>query len=165
MPDKHYIFDTVSLANFLLTDTASMVTRRYGGRASITMQVLDELTSGMRTHIRLKQVELLLAQNHFALISLTPSEYTFYTGLIINLGKGEASCIAAASVRDAVVVTDDRAARNRCVESGIACTGTIGILKAACIDKQISALDADRVLHAMIENGFFSPVGRISDVL
>ncbi|MDD5672774.1 MAG: DUF3368 domain-containing protein [Chitinivibrionales bacterium] len=163
---KHlFVFDTVSLANFLLSDADKILTARYSGRAFITEQVFDELTSGMRMRPRLALVDSLLKQNHFDCITLTAPEHTRYADLIANLGKGEASCIAAAWARGWTVVTDDRAARGHGAEMGLAVTGTIGILKAACREKQVTASVADHILQAMIDNGFYAPVRRISDLL
>jgi predicted nucleic acid-binding protein len=160
-----FVFDTVSLANFLLADAAKVLVLRYSGRAFITEQVFDELTSGMRLRPRLKDIENLIGRKHFGLIAMTTSERALYSNLINNLGKGEASCIAAGSARGLTIVTDDRAARSHCAEAGLKVTGTVGILKAACLDKQLQPSEADRILREMIDNGFYSPAGRISDLL
>lgn len=165
MRNPVFVFDTVSLANFLLADAAHVLTLRYSGRAVITEQVLDELTSGMRARSRLKSVDALLENKSFGLVTMTTPEHALYADLIANLGRGEASCIATASSRGWTTVTDDRAARSHCAEMGVRVTGTVGILKAACLDKQINPSEADHILREMIDEGFFSPAGRISDLL
>jgi len=165
MRKQVFIFDTVSLANFLLADAVPVLTLRYSGRAFVTEQVFDELASGMRARSRLHGVYSLLSKKHFHLTAMTVSEHAQYSNLITNLGRGEASCIAAATSRGWTGVTDDRAARNHCAEKGIHVTGTVGILKAACLDKQISPSEADRILRVMIDEGFYSPVVKISNIL
>lgn len=160
-----YVFDIVSLANFLLADAEKVLVVRYSGRAFFTGQVFDELTSGMRMRPRLKNIEVLLDRKHFGLVAITTPERVQYAGLITNLGRGEASCIATAGSGGWTVVTDDRAARSHCIETSIRVTGTIGIVKAACLEKQVQPSEADRILQEMIDNGFYSPVGRVSDLL
>ena len=160
-----FVFDTVSLSNFLLTDALTILILRYSGRAFISEQVFDELASGISKRSRLKGVNTLLSKKHFGLIAMTMPEHALYSNLITSVGRGEASCVAIASLRGWTVVTDDRAARNHCAEKNIPVTGTIGILKAACLDKQIIASDADRILNAMIDEGFYSPVSGILNIL
>jgi predicted nucleic acid-binding protein len=165
MRKQEFVFDTVSLANFLLTDASKVLVLRYSGRAFITEQVYDELTSGMHSRPGLKNVVTLLSKKHLSLVAMTQRDRVLYSTHIANLGRGEASCIAMAFSRGWKVVTDDRAARVHGVEIGIKVTGTIGILKAACLDKQLQASEADRILREMIDQGFYSPVSRITDLL
>jgi predicted nucleic acid-binding protein len=73
----------------------------------------------------------------FRLTTLSPDVRKIYTGLIGQLGKGEASCIAIAKTRSGIAVTDDRAARMVCQRPEVPVTGTVGILKASVLDGQI----------------------------
>jgi len=86
-------------------------------------------------------------------------------GLIGHLGKGEASCIAAAKIRSGIVVTDDRATRKICRQLEIPVTGTVGIFKASVLSGQLSLATADTHLKEMITAGFYSPVLNISDIV
>ena len=43
--------------------------------------------------------------------------------------------------------------------------GTIGILRACCIDGMLSRDEADDILGAMLDAGYYAPVQRISDLL
>ena len=63
-----------------------------------------------------------------------------------------------------MVVTDDRTASRRCASRGIRVTGTIGILRALCADRIVSAEEADALLARMVEIGFCSPIRRVSDL-
>ena len=65
----------------------------------------------------------------------------------------------------AIVVTDDRAARQQCYNFNVPFTGTIGILKACVIDGTIKLNKADIYLGKMIKQGFYSPVRSISEIL
>lgn len=164
MPERTWVFDTVVLSNFLLADASHLLTR-YAGHSIIPHAVYDELTIGARTRQGLAEIERLLNDCIFELVSLTRSEHKVWEELTRTLGRGEASCIAVACERQAVVVTDDRVARRHCAERGVQCTGTIGMLRAGVRDSDLSAADADAVLDMMVSAGFYSPVKRVSDLL
>ena len=66
---------------------------------------------------------------------------------------------------DAVVLSDDKIARAYCAKHAIPYTGTIGILKADCLDGSITVNYADKILKEMIKEGFYSPVQTISSIL
>jgi len=59
----------------------------------------------------------------------------------------------------------DERARQCCNELDIPFTGTIGILKACCIDATRSPEEADAILQSMINTGYYSSVQNISDLL
>ncbi|WP_320044315.1 hypothetical protein [uncultured Desulfobacter sp.] len=113
----------------------------------------------------LREIETLLNKEVFLTASLSKQSRELYTQLISNLGKGEASCIALAKFTKGTVVTDDRAARQTCVDLELSYTGTLGILKACVPDGTILVEKADGLLEQMISQGFYSPVRRISDIL
>jgi predicted nucleic acid-binding protein len=96
--------------------------------------------------------------------TMSLKERLAYAELLGNLGSGEASCLACAQVNGGIVATDDKIARESCRDRGVAVTGTLGILLAACKDEEISFDDADAALQRMIDKGFYSPVSRISDL-
>jgi len=50
MPDKKWIFDTVALSNFLLSESISVLEKRYRKRGIITWEVYDEITAGMQAY-------------------------------------------------------------------------------------------------------------------
>ena len=159
--------DTVTLCNFALCGRFGLLVDRYGASLCVTEQVRVELAAGRAAgYAGLEAVEEALSVG--SILPAEPmrtAERALFTELLRTLGAGEASCIALARHRDGVVATDDRAARRWCYELGIPVTGTIGILKALCVDRALSADDADAVLARMVEIGFYSPVRRISDLL
>ena len=165
MPEKKWIFDTVALSNFLLSDSISILEERYGNRGMITWEVYDEISAGIMEYPQLKQIDRLTGPKIFKLITLSETEHDQFLELIGHLGKGEAACIAAAKERQAIVATDDRAARGQCSLMNIPFTGTIGILKAAFHEGQISLFQADDILGKMIKAGFYSPIRSISDIV
>ncbi len=164
MPKKKWVFDTVVLSNFLLSDSVFILEQRYKKCGIVTWEVFDELSAGFSEFPKLRFAQKILSNKTFALLSLSTTEHGHFLGLINHLGKGEASCIALAREQNAVVMTDDRAARSQCSQMKIPFSGTIGILKASYLDKQIDLEEADSILHRMVNQGFYSPVRSISDI-
>ncbi len=165
MLKKKWIFDTVALSNFLLSNSIFILEERYRKRGMITWEVYDEISAGIIEYPNLKLVDKLIESKVIKLITLSGAEHNHYLELIGHLGKGEASCIAAAKEQQVTVVTDDRAARGQCSLLKIPFTGTIGILKAAFLEGQISLSQADDILGKMIKTGFYSPIRNLSDIV
>ncbi|MDP6523330.1 MAG: hypothetical protein QGH15_03825 [Kiritimatiellia bacterium] len=170
MPDRKsdYVFDTVSLSNFAMAGRLDLLVSRYGKLLKITREVLDEITDGVVAgYPQLHEVEELVSSNKFGVAKQRSSgaERDTYRELLRILGSGEASCIAYAKSCGAIVVTDDRTARECCIERNVKCTGTIGILKACCLSGGLSLDDADKALAFMINVGYYAPVQRISDLM
>ena len=189
---KALFFDTVVLSNFAYAEGGIVfLKKRYQSRGTVTLQVLEELA---KAHFagwqQFEQLEKQLfvkvdvkvdvksdvksdvkgdikgdVKGGFIKTTLTLQEQQHYISLLKNLGDGEASCIAAAAESGAIVVTDDRTARNFCKERTIPVSGTIGILKAACLDGILSIGQADCMLEQMISSGFYSPVQKITDIV
>jgi predicted nucleic acid-binding protein len=165
MPEKKWFFDTVVLSNFLFADAILLLQERYRKRGIITREVYNKISSGFAQYPKLKDVEKLLDDKSFRLVSLSTKARKFYLELILHLGKGEASCLASATVSSGVVVTDDRAARQQCSTMDMPVTGTVGVLKASVMAGQTDLTQADAYLKTMIKAGFYSPVRSISEII
>ncbi len=164
MPEKKWVFDTVTLSNFLLTESIHIIEKRYGQRAVITTQALDELSAGFEKYPALKKIDKLIEDKILSLYNISLKERRAYIELSGQLGKGEASSIAVASEQGLVFVTDDRAARRVCSQMGVAVTGTIGIIKASLLDGEITVNQANDILKKMTDSGFYSPIRKIDDL-
>jgi predicted nucleic acid-binding protein len=144
--ESSWYFDTVTLANFALTGSFGLVTERYGRSLLVTEAVRTELAAGRtKGYSALEVVESALGSRHIA--SAGPmgwDESALFAELLQSLGSGEASCIAFARHRSGIVATDDRAARLCCSQYDVRVTGTIGILKAMCLDRTFSPDAADQ---------------------
>ena len=166
MPDRSYLFDTVTLGNFALSESLDLLVRRYGGSLLVTGEVLDEIAAGVAAgYCVLSAIDERVRSGQFSQTALDVQERVVFGELLRHLGAGEASCIAVAAGRNGVVVTDDRAARASCVGRKVPFTGTIGILKASCLDGLIAVDEAEHALAAMIRHGFYAPVSRMRDIL
>lgn len=161
-------FDTVTLSNFALAGRLDLLLDRTGKRLHVTDEVLDEVTEGVVAgYAALREIERAVIEGKFSRAAPLASmdERDTYRELLRVLAPGEASCIACAKTRGGVVMTDDKTARECCLERRVAVTGTIGILKASCVDGTIRADEADAVLQDMVAAGYHSPVRRISDLV
>ena len=169
MPEQSrpYFFDTCALSNFALSGRLDLLIGRYGVKAHVVPEVLGEVIDGIVAgHAELQKVEDAVAAGEFTSADmLSAEEREIYRGLLHVLSRGEAACISCAKSRDGLVVTDDMTARQCCIESGVAFTGTIGILKACVLDGSVPPQEADGILQAMVDAGFHSPVSRISSLL
>lgn len=165
LPDR--FFGTGTLSNFALSGAFDLLVDRYGRSLRVTEQVRAELAAGrIRGYSELGAVEQALAAGSIVPAEpMTSPESELFAELLRTLGSGEASCVALARHRGGIAATDDRAARSCCAERGIPVTGSIGILKALCIDRTITPEDADAILARMANAGFYSPVRRVSDLL
>jgi len=160
------VFDTVVLSNFCASASIDLLVAQYGNSFSTTYEVLDEITRGIAAGYGfLKPVLNHVDNGDIEVIRLGSRERDLYLRLVLSLGPGEASCVAAAWKRGAIAATDDRAARNACTENAVKVTGTVGILKRLCITGSITEEQADGLLEHMVKAGFYSPVARIRDIM
>ena len=151
MPESSgsHVFDTVSISNFAFADALWLLRERYRGRASLTSQVMNELEAGVAAgREQLLGALRLVGEGHFDAVVLTPVERRNYRRLLQTLSTGGTSCLAVAASRRMTVVTDDSHARRRAREDGTRVTGTIGILKAACLGRQLPLDEAENIIVA-----------------
>jgi len=168
MPEPlRWFFDTVVLSNFALVHRIDVLVTRYGKRGHVTQEVLGEISEGVAAgYAPLSYAEEAVTGGRLTAAGpLTSVERQEYRDLLRSLSAGEASCIACAQVRGGTVATDDRAARDGCSRRGVSVTGTIGILKACCAERTLEPVEADAILEAMVREGFYAPVRRVSDLL
>jgi predicted nucleic acid-binding protein len=132
----------------------------------VTQEVLAEIVDGMVVgYHALGVIESAVRDGELECAGpIPPDRQSLYKELLRSLAPGEASCVVQAKAHDGVVATDDRAAREQCADLGVPVTATIGILKACCLDGTFSPQEADAILQAMVEAGFYSPVRRVSDL-
>ena len=165
-PQQKYYFDTVALSNFALVWRLDLLIIMYKDDLIITTEVVDEISRGISLGFdSLQEIINPITNGIFSQYSLSSGEREVYTSLLVNLGAGEASSIAAVKTVDGIVVTDDKFARKICSKKGIKVTGTIGVLKKLCMKDILQPQEADSILQEMVRYGFYSPVNKISGIL
>jgi len=167
MPEPSgWFFDSVTFSNFALSAGLPILVARYGKRGFVTTQVADELTQGVAAGYEpLVDVLSLVNRGILQATSLDRDERMTFRQLVTHLGEGEAGSIAAAHHRHGIVVTDDLAARRTCADMNLPVTGTIGILRAAVRDHEVTPSAANDLLQKMVEEGFHSTVDKITRAL
>ena len=166
MPEPFFLFDTVTISNFALADCLDLLAERYGHQLLLTVEVLDEIANGVTLgYAPLQKVEQSVEANIFTQTTLTWEERQTFRDILRQLDSGESSCLAVAHHRKGIVATDDQAARAYCENLVIPFTGTVGILKACCLEKYITPEKADCILNRMGNNGFYSPIKKLTDLL
>lgn len=161
------LLDNVVLSNFLLAGAMPALAQVLAGRGGVTPAVLDENVAGRAAgHDALGGLdEWLDCAAGIATLVLPAAERAHCAELIGALGRGEASCIAAAAARCGVFASDDAAARRAAAAAGVRVTGTIGLLVAAVRDGVLDEAAAERVHRSMCAAGFHSPVHVLKGLL
>jgi predicted nucleic acid-binding protein len=158
--ELRYVLNCTVLSNFALVRQLHLLRIAGEGKAATTEEVAKEFQSAIE-------------MGYFAPITiewltvLPLSEAELFTFEVIHrrLGAGEASCLAIAQHRGMMVWTDDRDARRYARQSGIAVTGTLGILVRLVQTNVISQAEANAMLALMVQHGYRSPLKDLSVLL
>lgn len=169
MPD--YVFNTTALSNFAAAGCLDLLVARYQGSAFTTIEVGDELRRGISAgynYLKAAYQQLETVNPSGCLRILSPEsafEHRLRTEFDKLLDPGEASCLALATARKLIFVTDDLAARQLAKTRNVLLTGTLGILIALVYDRTLSLQEANEMLIAMIQRGYRSPVDRLDGLI
>jgi predicted nucleic acid-binding protein len=85
-------------------------------------------------------------------------EFRLFGELLGDLHHGEDACLAIATQRKWVFLSDDRAARQAAAKLNVSVSGTLGVLVSLLKRGIVKSEDGDLVLQAMVAKGYFSPV-------
>lgn len=169
MPD--YIFDTTVLSNLAAVGRLDLLEKRYRKTALTTVEVSDELRKGLQAgygyleHV-LRQIRSISPGGWLRIIAPeSEAEHQLRGEFDLLLDPGEASCLALATSRGLILVTDDLAARRLAQEKDVLLTGTIGILLALVREGSLSLTEANAILAGMIERRYRSPVDRLDELV
>ena len=169
MPD--YIFDTTVLSNLEAVGHLDLLEERYREVAHTTVEVSDELRSGLQAGYgyleeALQQIRNIDPDGWLRIVAPeSPAEHQLRSEFDLLLDSGEASCLALAISRGMVLVTDDLAARQLARERSVPLSGTVGILLALVRDGSLVLPEANAILTEMIERRYRSPVDRLDELI
>ncbi|MBN1121929.1 MAG: DUF3368 domain-containing protein [Anaerolineae bacterium] len=150
--------DSTILSNFAHIQRLDLLQQAFPD-ISIPGAVFQEITNGEEAG-RLPVSDW----TRLNIVELSDDEVSHSQSLNKRLGLGESQCIAVAVSRGWIVLTDDQDARQSARSLNVQVSGTIGAL-VNLIDQKVLDIDtADELLATMIEKGYRSPVGSLSEL-
>ena len=152
------IADTTVWSNFAHVEQPRLAKVAFPNVAS-PRAVLDEIAEGQRLGFLAK-----LDWSFVGTIELTAAETQLSAAFRSRLGPGEATCIAVATSRGGLLLTDDREARRVARSLDVEVSGTLGILVRLIDAGHLDAEEADSLLLAMIRKGYRCPVNSLSEL-
>jgi predicted nucleic acid-binding protein len=150
------LLDTTVLTNFALVGLTSIPKDLWGDNACTTSEVLEEYAAGVETG-KLPRADW----TQLKTIILSSEEQLFGVQMFPNLGRGERTCLVIATLRHAMLATDDHLARRVAKLQRIQFIGTVGVLKNCVQSGLLSLLGAQQKLDQMIAAGYYSPVSKL----
>jgi len=153
--EPDWIIETTVLSAFALAGRLDILCDRYGGHATWTLAVHDELMRGVLEQPRLGDaVAIDWLGEPRAVFDVVQVE-----AIRLRLGGrprderhlGEATCILLAEQIGAGILLDDRDAKRMAQAAGIRTGTTISILKAAIVDGHIAAEDAMSLIEDLVD--------------
>lgn len=155
-----HVLDTTVLSDFAHVGRADLIQLILAGQGVTTEVVRAELHLG-------EQLGLVPPYdwNWLSIVELSSKEMQLFEELAATIGRGEASCLAVAISRNAVIVTDDFIARRKARRLGVEVTGTLGILRMLKVEQHMPTAEVNELLAQMIANGYYSPIEDISEIL
>ena len=155
------LVDDTVLTNFALIGQLGLLRLAFGDTTlRTTSKVCQEFKKGARKGV-FQETDIRWLKN----VRLSTRERQRYEMLCRRFGVGEASCLAVALERGVPLATDDWKARNLLRQFGGGVTGTLGILKKLVLNGRLSIEEGDQILGLMIEEGYFSPVEHLTEIL
>ena len=155
-----FLLDNTVLSNFTVVERPEFVQMALGEGANTVEAVWKELLAGIENG-SLPPVDW----SWLPKLTLSEEENTLCLSLQKRLNKGEAACLAVAANRGGKVFTDDWDARQIALEMQIPVSGTLGILMRLVDGHYLSIEGGDEMLALMIEQGYFSPVRSLRELL
>lgn len=154
------LLDNTVLTNLALLQQTELVFRLWSEDACTTPAVMLEYQAGAR------QAKFgAESWRKLRIIELTEPETYWANALPPRLGAGEKTCLAVALHRLGVFASDDFDARAAARRSGIALTGTLGILLLSIERGDISLQQGSAFLKVLIAAGYRSPVQELDGFL
>jgi predicted nucleic acid-binding protein len=154
------VLDNTVLSNFSQEHLLHMLVSLWIGQIVTTKDVFLEYQAGVKAG-KLPSI----GEMSFPVVDLTGQERRFCSSLSTRLGAGEASCLAVAYHRKAIIATDDLFARKIAAQFYIQKVGTVGTLVEAVRKNKLSLVQAEVALDVMIERGYRSPIRSLVELL
>jgi len=155
------LLNTTILSNFALVSKLALLRDVLGDLSpATTSQVMAEFKQGIKKSF-FPEADM----SWIKVVKLSRQEAQLLKRYNEFLGKGEASCLAVAKERGVPLATDDAKTRSTAQRLGVTITGTLGILLQAVQQRLIPLDEGNQILAAMREQGYFSPVTSLKELL
>jgi predicted nucleic acid-binding protein len=155
------IADTTVLSNFTHVQRPELLRAECLEDIVTAAQVMEEIQRGVERHVL-----PLCDWQWLPVYTLnTPEEIRLFEQLNQRLGAGESACLALAMHRGFMVLTDDIDARRWGHHAEIPISGTIGLLVQLVQGRILTVEEANSLLQAMREHGYYAPITRLEELL
>jgi len=137
--------DSSVIVDFHLTNNLALLESLFAGRMLLSDFVEQEVAEA---GIRLQGAEVISLAN--------PEEWQFFEELQRNrpiLGSGELGALTVASFKGAILLSNDKQARQAAEEAGIPVHGSMGVLEFGVDADAVSGREAVTILEDMIRQG------------
>ncbi len=155
------IVDNTILSNFASVEKLHLLKKAFSEPLVIAREVKEEYQVGVRKRI-IPDCDLSWLEEVHCVTDVEKEQFSLMRSKLAN---GEASSIAIALCRNYKLLTDDLDARRTAQRKGINVSGTIGVLANLVQNDLLGLEEANHLLRAMINKGFFSPVSILDDCL
>jgi hypothetical protein len=160
------ISNTTVISNFARIGELALL-RRLFGLLYLPTEVLAEIQEAQSEGYTFfdgieQQIAPFVPDGWLHLVSQTEEELRRFGAMPSRLHRGERACLAIASQRSWLVLTDDRSARVEAQRQGVTISGSIGCL-VLCVERKIATLDqANGWLATMSAQGYHAPLTDIA---
>lgn len=154
---RNSLLNNTVLSNFSKIQRLGLLSKLFD-KILITEEVFQEYQRGVQRGLPPLNIP-------YEIIKLSEKEKNIALKLMKKLGKGEASSIAVAKMRNMFFFSDDKDARNEAKELNIKCHGTITILLMLVKYKFITFSEADKLLKEMIKKFYRSPIKSLRELI
>jgi len=150
--------DTTVLNNFAQIRRTDLLRSAWPG-LSAPIPVWNELELGVR-----RGLVPACDWSWLEIFALTEGEQAQADQIGHDLGPGEAACLAAASTRGILMLSDDWEARVLGRSLGLQVSGSLGVLDRLILKQILTLEEADAFLAEMIRCGFRSPYRSLREI-
>lgn len=154
-----FVLDTTVLSNFASVRRTQFLPFALGQNVFSAPAVVRELADGLRLGYLPK-----CDWSWLSAPELSQEEAAAADRHLSRLDRGEAECLALAESCHAVLVSDERTARNVAREMRLPVSGTLGVLLLLVRRSHLSVSEANALLSAMMDGGYRSPVQSLTDL-
>lgn len=155
------VIDNTVLSNFARTEHLQLLELFCCSRGLIVQAVREEFQRGISRGLFPETDLSWMNQTNIT----DPKEIYLSQRYRLELGKGESDCLAIAVCRNHELLTDDRKARQIGFREQIRVSGSVGVLGSLVRRSTISLLEGNQVLKEFINEGYFSPLEELDNLI